>query len=103
MRFLFNRLFVGAPRGNYTKPSRNKLLKKSEPGVAYRCNLPGSCVEIESTVLEDEKVYIRQIGMRAYLTNDHSWFGGAMSIERYSGFLTVRDKKLGVKLEIICN
>ncbi|XP_020292418.1 integrin alpha-PS3-like isoform X2 [Pseudomyrmex gracilis] len=82
-------LFVGAPRGNYTKPSRNKLLKKSEPGVAYRCNLPGSCVEIESTVLEDEKVYIRQIGMRAYLTNDHSWFGGAMSIERYSGFLTI--------------
>lgn len=85
--FFFNRLFVGAPRANYTKPTRNQLQYMTEPGVVYRCALPGPCVEIEPAVIEDEytPVYVLQ----GRIMKEHSWFGGAMSIERSSGFLTV--------------
>lgn len=87
---LFNRLLVGAPRGNYTRPLVSKVL--NEPGVVYRCNLPGPCVEIEPTVIKDEEIYIRLIGLFASVKKAHSWFGSAMSIERSSGFLTVCTK-----------
>ncbi|XP_011701218.1 PREDICTED: integrin alpha-3-like [Wasmannia auropunctata] len=80
-------LFIGAPRGNYTTRSRFRLL--NEPGVAYRCSLPGSCVEITPTFVEDEELDIPQIEMHAYVKKKHSWFGSAMSIERNSGFLTI--------------
>lgn len=84
---LFNRLFVGAPRGNYTNPTRKQLRYIVEPGVVYRCALPGPCVEIEPSVVEDEYVPIYML--RGRVMKEHSWFGGAMSIERSAGFLTV--------------
>jgi len=34
--------------------------------------------------------------MYAYVKKEHSWFGGAMSIEKNSGFLTVT-RKIGIK------
>ncbi|KAG5336226.1 ITAM protein, partial [Acromyrmex heyeri] len=81
-------LFIGAPRGNYTqKQSIFRLL--NEPGVVYRCSLPGSCVEIKPTFIKDEEVYVDQLKRHVYVKKEHSWFGGAMSIEKYSGFLTV--------------
>ncbi|XP_011863449.1 PREDICTED: integrin alpha-PS3-like isoform X2 [Vollenhovia emeryi] len=84
-------LLIGAPRGNYTRSSRNtsdfKLL--NEPGVVYQCFLPGPCVEIRPNIVENEKIYIHQINTAAYAKKEHSWFGGAMSIERKSDFLTV--------------
>ncbi|XP_018304279.1 integrin alpha-8 [Mycetomoellerius zeteki] len=81
-------LFIGAPRGNYTqKQSTFRLL--NEPGVVYRCNLPGPCVEIKPTFMKDEEVYINQLKRHVYVKKEHSWFGGAMSIEKYSGFLTI--------------
>lgn len=64
-----------------------KLL--NEPGVVYRCSLPGPCTEIEPAVIKDEEIYIRQLGLRAQIKKKHSWFGGAMSIERSGGFFTV--------------
>lgn len=85
--YLFDRLFVGAPRGNYTKPTRNRLRYIIEPGVVYRCALPGPCVEIEPSVIENEYVPIYML--RGGVMKEHSWFGGAMSIERSIGFLTV--------------
>ncbi|KYN30945.1 Integrin alpha-PS3 [Trachymyrmex septentrionalis] len=79
---------TGAPRGNYTqKQSIFRLL--NEPGIVYRCSLPGSCVEIEPTFMKDEEVYVDQLKRHVYIKKEHSWFGGAMSIEKYSGFLTV--------------
>ncbi|XP_018399144.1 PREDICTED: integrin alpha-9-like [Cyphomyrmex costatus] len=81
-------LFIGAPRGNYTqKQSTFRLL--NEPGVVYRCNLPGPCVEIKPTLMKDEELYVNQLERHVYVKKEHSWFGGAMSIEKYSGFLTV--------------
>ncbi|XP_072751774.1 integrin alpha-9 isoform X2 [Anoplolepis gracilipes] len=84
-------VLVGAPRGNYTRPSRDRMNLKflNEPGVVYRCGLPGPCIEIEPAVIKDEEIYIRQLGMRGYIKKKQSWFGGAMSIERSSGFLTI--------------
>lgn len=83
----FNRLLVGAPRGNYTRPIVSQVL--NEPGVVYRCSLPGSCVEIEPAVIKDEEIYIRLVGLFATIRKSHSWFGSAMSIERNSGVFTV--------------
>ncbi|XP_032681559.1 integrin alpha-PS3-like isoform X2 [Odontomachus brunneus] len=80
-------LFVGAPRGNYTKPTRRQLQYITEPGVVYRCALPGPCVEIEPAVFEDE--YAPVYNLQGRIMKEHSWFGGAMSIERNSGFLTI--------------
>lgn len=87
----FNRLLIGAPRGNYTRPSRDRINLKflNEPGVVYRCDLPGPCIEIEPAVIKDEEIYIRQLSRRGRIRKKQSWFGGAMSIERNSGFLTV--------------
>lgn len=93
--FLFDRLFVGAPRGNYTK---RRLLRRSldnikEPGVVYRCALPsayfGPCVEIEPAFINDERVLVYQ-QLPALLMKEYAWFGAAMSVEPNSGFLTVR-------------
>lgn len=95
--FFFNRLLVGAPRGNYTR-SAFKLL--NEPGIVYRCSLPGPCVEIKPTLIEDEELYISQLNMRAYIKKEHSWFGGAMSIEKNSGFLTVYTKNMRNESEL---
>lgn len=44
---------------------------------------------MEPSIAEDQVVYIKQIRMYARITKKHSWFGGAMSIEKSSGFLTV--------------
>ncbi|XP_029667439.1 integrin alpha-4-like isoform X1 [Formica exsecta] len=84
-------LLIGAPRGNYTRPSRDRVNLKflNEPGVVYRCGLPGRCIEIEPTVIKDEEIYIHQLDMRGRIRKKQSWFGGAMSIERSSGFLTI--------------
>jgi len=89
----FNRLLIGAPRGNYTQ-SDTRLKFLNEPGIVYRCNLPGPCVEIKPISTEDEKLYIHQIDTYAYVKKEHSWFGGAMSIEKNSGFLTVYTKDM---------
>jgi len=89
----FNRLLIGAPRGNYTQ-SATRLKFLNEPGIVYRCNLPGPCVEIKPTFTEDEELYIHQINMHAYVKKEHSWFGGAMSIEKNNGFLTVYMKDI---------
>ena len=87
-------MFIGAPRGNYTqKQSIFRLL--NEPGIVYRCSLPGSCVEIEPIFMKDEEVYVDQLKRHVYIKKEHSWFGGAMSIEKYSGFLTVYMKNNG--------
>lgn len=59
----------------------------NEPGVVYRCSLPGSCEEVEPAVIEDERVVNSNINMLIY--KKRSWFGAAMSIERNSGFITV--------------
>ncbi|XP_071627981.1 integrin alpha-5-like [Temnothorax longispinosus] len=88
-------LLIGAPRGNYTRhgiswrdTSGFKFL--DEPGVVYLCSLPGPCMEIRPTIsAKDEELYIRQLNMRAYVKKEHSWFGGAMSVEKNSGFLTI--------------
>lgn len=61
----------------------------NEPGVVYRCDLLGPCIEIEPILMKDEEIYIRQLDLRARIKKKHSWFGGAMSIERSSGFFTV--------------
>ncbi|TGZ45907.1 Metalloendopeptidase mitochondrial [Temnothorax longispinosus] len=90
-----DKLLIGAPRGNYTRhgiswrdTSGFKFL--DEPGVVYLCSLPGPCMEIRPTIsAKDEELYIRQLNMRAYVKKEHSWFGGAMSVEKNSGFLTV--------------
>lgn len=94
--FFFNRLLVGAPRGNYTRSRRVTSGFKflDEPGVVYQCSLPGPCLEIRPTFVEDEILYIHQLKMRAYIKKEHSWFGAAMSIERNSGFLTVYVKNM---------
>lgn len=84
-----NRLLVGAPRGNYTQSVRNPLLRLNEPGAAYSCSLPGSCVEIEPDVIEDQEIFLQQLNRHGHVWKKHSWFGGAMSIDRNSGFLTV--------------
>ncbi|XP_011336748.1 integrin alpha-PS3 isoform X2 [Ooceraea biroi] len=80
-------LVIGAPRGNYTQTSHSSLTRLNEPGVVYRCTLPGPCVEIEP-IIEDKAMYISQ-RLSGHINNEHSWFGGAMSIEKSSGFLTV--------------
>ncbi|XP_011255360.1 integrin alpha-9 [Camponotus floridanus] len=84
-------LFIGAPRGNYTRSSRDRISLKflNEPGVVYRCGLPGPCTEIEPAVIKNEEIYIRQLKTRGLIRKKQSWFGGAMSIERDSGFLTI--------------
>ena len=94
-------MFIGAPRGNYTqKQSTFRLL--NEPGVVYRCSLPGSCVEIKPTFMKDEEVYVDQLKRHVYVKKEHSWFGGAMSIEKYSGFLTVYMKnKTKIRSELL--
>ncbi|KYM88635.1 Integrin alpha-PS3 [Atta colombica] len=90
-------LFIGAPRGNYTqKQSTFRLL--NEPGVVYRCSLPGSCVEIKPTFMKDEEVYVDQLKRHVYVKKKHSWFGGAMSIEKYSGFLTICAPRIILKI-----
>ncbi|KAH0945019.1 hypothetical protein HN011_005493 [Eciton burchellii] len=81
-------LVIGAPRGNCTSRT-SRCLHLNEPGVVYRCILPGPCVEIVPAIMEDQKIHIKQLGMHAHIKKEHSWFGGAMSIERSSGFLTV--------------
>ncbi|KAL6443318.1 hypothetical protein ACFW04_002895 [Cataglyphis niger] len=84
-------LLIGAPRGNYTRPSRDRVNLKflNAPGVVYRCALPGQCIEIEPAVIKDEEIYIYQLDMRGRIKKKQSWFGGAMSIEKSSGFLTI--------------
>ncbi|XP_018358282.1 PREDICTED: integrin alpha-PS3-like isoform X1 [Trachymyrmex cornetzi] len=39
--------------------------------------------------MKDEEVYVDQLNRHVYVKKEHSWFGGAMSIEKYSGFLTI--------------
>ncbi|XP_011151181.1 integrin alpha-PS3 [Harpegnathos saltator] len=83
-------LFVGAPRGNYTEPTRlsRRSASISEPGVVYRCILPGPCVEIRPAIVENE--YINVIDeLKGRIMKEHSWFGSAISIDRNSGFLTI--------------
>lgn len=87
-----NRLFVGAPKGNHTRPSRNQLLHLDEPGVVYQCKLPGPCIEIEPAVTENEIIYLRQLHLHGKIKKKHSWLGAAMSIERNSDTLTVRER-----------
>ncbi|XP_012234864.1 integrin alpha-9-like [Linepithema humile] len=77
-------LLIGAPRGNYTGSVSKEL---DEPGVVYRCSLPGSCEEIEPAVIKDENVFYNNVNMLIY--KKRSWFGAAMSIERNSGFFTI--------------
>ncbi|KAG5330741.1 ITA9 protein, partial [Acromyrmex charruanus] len=95
-------LFIGAPRGNYTqKQSIFRLL--NEPGVVYRCSLPGSCVEIKPTFMKDEEVYVDQLKRHVYVKKEHSWFGGAMSIEKYSGFLTICAPRSSLRISTFKN
>ncbi|XP_011057896.1 PREDICTED: integrin alpha-PS3-like [Acromyrmex echinatior] len=95
-------LFIGAPRGNYTqKQSTFRLL--NEPGVVYRCNLPGSCVEIKPTFMKDEEVYVDQLKRHVYVKKEHAWFGGAMSIEKYSGFLTICAPRIILRISTFKN
>jgi hypothetical protein len=86
-------LFIGAPRGNYTGLVSKKL---DEPGVVYRCSLPGSCEEIMPAVMKEEKIYMNNVFHPVYVLiyKKRSWFGAAMAIERNSGFLTVYTKKI---------
>ncbi|XP_071576859.1 uncharacterized protein [Temnothorax nylanderi] len=48
-------------------------------------------MEVRPTISAKDEVlyYIRQLNMRAYVKKEHSWFGGAMSVEKNSGFLTI--------------
>jgi len=52
--------------------------------------------------MKDEEVYIDQLKRHVYVKKEHSWFGGAMSIEKYSGFLTVYMKnKTKIRSELL--
>jgi len=52
-------------------------------------------MEIAADIMEDQNIYIKQLGMYARIKKKRSWFGGVMSIERSSGFLTVtKDSKI---------
>lgn len=85
------RLIVGAPRGNYTSFTKQKLLYPMEPGVVYRCTITynKTCEEIKPRNIETEKAYIAQYKIHVLIKKQYGWFGGAVSIDRSNGILTV--------------
>ncbi|XP_014481090.1 PREDICTED: integrin alpha-9-like [Dinoponera quadriceps] len=82
-------LIVGAPRGNYTHPTRNQLRDLVEPGVVYWCHILGKCVPIEPAIVEDERIAIKSYNLNGRVIKDHSWFGAAISVEKTSNYLTI--------------
>ncbi|XP_076177580.1 integrin alpha-8-like isoform X2 [Ptiloglossa arizonensis] len=84
-------LIVGAPRGNYTSFTKQKLLYPMEPGVVYRCTITynKTCEEIKPRNIETEKAYIAQYKIHVLIKKQYGWFGGAVSIDRSNGILTV--------------
>ncbi|XP_046144309.1 integrin alpha-9-like isoform X1 [Osmia bicornis bicornis] len=83
-------LFIGAPRGNYSRLSKHMLSYMIEPGVVYRCGIENEkCQEIKPQTIENEEERIAQLGMNMLIKKQHGWFGSAMSIDKLNRILTV--------------
>ncbi|KAG5327232.1 ITA3 protein, partial [Pseudoatta argentina] len=53
--------------------------------------------------MKDEEVYVDQLKRHVYVKKEHSWFGGAMSIEKYSGFLTICAPRSSLRISTFKN